>query len=67
MLRTLASPVEEERFASERRYPARCPACGAVAGYPVSVQTVRAKPGHIRIEIGCHACKEHWSEEVDTD
>jgi len=36
-------------------------------GYPISVQTVRSRPGHLRIDISCHACKERWFEEVDID
>jgi hypothetical protein len=35
-------------------------------GFPTVVQTVRSKPGHIRIDLSCHACKEEWFHEVDT-
>jgi hypothetical protein len=59
--------VIEDNFASQRRYPVRCPACGAGKGYPTTVQTVRARPGHIRIDLCCHGCKHEWFEEVDID
>jgi len=44
-----------------------CPACGARAGYPTAVQTVKSSPGRIRIDICCHSCKDQWFEEVDIE
>jgi hypothetical protein len=58
--------VVKEQLTPHRVYPVQCPACGSVMGYPTIVQTLRAKPGHIRIDISCHACKAQWFQEVDT-
>jgi hypothetical protein len=59
--------VINQGFSSPRQYPVQCPACGAVAGYPTLVQTIRAKPGHIRVDISCLACKEQWTQEVEIE
>lgn len=56
-----------EGFGSPRHYPVPCPACGALAGYPTLVQTLRSRPGHIRIDLSCHECKEQWSQEADIE
>jgi hypothetical protein len=58
--------VVKDDFAANRQYPVRCPACGAVAGYPTAVETIRTRPGLIRINICCHGCKTEWFQEVDT-
>lgn len=36
-------------------------------GYPTVVETVKSKPGFIRIEICCHACHTRWFQEVDIE
>jgi DNA-directed RNA polymerase subunit M/transcription elongation factor TFIIS len=59
--------VSQQDSASRRRYPVTCPTCGALQGYPTAVQTVRSKPGHIRIDVVCQACRKQWSEEADIE
>jgi hypothetical protein len=59
--------VVNEDAASQRQYPVPCPACGAVTGYPIAVQTVRAIAGHIRVVIACQACKVQWFQQIEID
>ena len=61
---TLALQRVVNEAPSQRHYPVQCPVCSAVKGFPVSVQTIRARPGHIRIDIFCQSCREQWFEEV---
>jgi phage terminase large subunit GpA-like protein len=54
-------------FVSQRRFPVPCPSCGEIKGYPIAVQTLRMRPGQIRIDICCHACRHEWFQEVESE
>jgi len=46
---------------SSKQYPAVCPLCEELKGYPYEVRTLCDKPGSIEVKLRCRDCNHEWA------
>jgi len=46
---------------SPKQYPAVCPLCEELKGYPYEVRTLSDVPGSIEVKLRCRDCRHEWA------